>query len=59
MRRRFINSTKDNAIQYLTFEALEDDFYFSFEQDLQYSTDGKIWRTLKGGANSFHINKGQ
>ena len=58
MRRRFLNSTK-NAIQYLTFEALEDGFWFSFPKDLQYRIDGGVWITLKGDTKSYYINKGQ
>lgn len=63
MRRRFtanecFTKTFDFS-NYLTIEALEDDFIVSFSNDIEYGIDGKGWIKLKAEYKTQPINVGQ
>ena len=62
MRRRFIlqeNKVAFDYNNYLTIEALEDDCYVIFTDDIEYGIDGMGWKQLPANAKSPTIKSGQ
>ena len=62
MRRRFIlqeNKVAFDYNDYLTIEALEDDCYVIFTNDIEYGIDGIGWKQLPAHAKSPIIRSGQ
>ena len=63
MRRRFTihkDSTKSfDPNNYLTIEALEDNFTVTFTNNIEYGIDGKGWLKLKAFSESQSISAGQ
>lgn len=63
MRRRFLKiqdiKQQFNIDDYLTFEALEDNFTVSFSSEIEYGIDGYGWVKLKTNDDTPPINTGQ